>query len=181
MKEFVEGGRAQKEGHKVKAPQPTPNPPKPPKPTPSCALCVVVLHATNNCPQLPHIKNLVSDTFPKPNILEVHVTLPESAKKNKTLCTKKYFDFCDKYGHYSNHRPHLEDFHDTLEVLCELNVAHSGSTFPLPVVCNPNASRGKEGSQPPIVIPPPDVEMTDSSTPILYLSSSMGSIYLHSS
>ena len=44
-------------------------------------------------------------------------------------------------------------------------------------VLGPTLMQEKEVSQPPIAILPLDFEMTDSTAPILYLSSSMGSIY----
>lgn len=41
------------------------------------------------------------------------------------------YALCDNYGHYSPHFPHLEYFHDTLQVLSELEVVDSDSTPPL--------------------------------------------------
>lgn len=80
----------------------------------------------------------------------------------------------------SHHYPRIEDFHDTLQVLHELDVARSDSTSPLPTGSSPTTFPRQDVSQPTIVIPPLDVDMMDSSTPIIYLLSSMGSIYLDS-
>lgn len=139
-------------------------------------MCDVVGNATINYPKLPHIKNVISITFPNPNILEVHVTLPEYAKKNKTLHTNRPCVLCDKYVHYSHHYPCLKYFYDTLQVHRELDVARSDSTSPPGTSFGLTAFPEHEVSQPAIVIPPPNIEMTDCFTPILYLSSSMGSI-----
>ena len=113
-------------------------------------------------------------------ILEVHVTLPKSAKKNKYLCTKHPFPLCDNYGHYPHHCPYLEYFCDTLQMLHELDVAHSDSTSPLPGGSCSTSFLEQEVSQPTIIIPPLDFKMADSSTPIIYMLSSMGLIYLDS-
>jgi len=85
-----------------------------------CALCDVDGHATNNYLELPHVKYVVTDTFPDYNIPEVHVTLPESTKKNISLSTYHPCDLCDNYGHYSHRFPCLKDFFDTLQVLREV-------------------------------------------------------------
>lgn len=119
---------------------------------------------------------MVFDTQPDPNILEVHVTLSEYAKKNKSLCTNHPHLLCDTYELYSHHFPHLEDFHDSLHVLHELVIASSDSHFSLLVGPSNSSSLVQEVSQPNIVIPPPNVELTDNSTPIIYFSSFMGSI-----
>lgn len=60
--------KSQKKGTKGNEPPATLAPPKLPKPIPPCVLCDVVGHATNNCPELPHVKNVVFDTFPDSNI-----------------------------------------------------------------------------------------------------------------
>lgn len=182
VKVYVEGGgggwvaESLKKYPKDKAPQATPALPKPPNPTPPCTFCDVVGYATNICLELPHIKSVVSDTFPNYNIPEVHVTLPEPTKENKSLCTNHPCYLCDNYGHYSHHLPCLEYFQDTLQVLCELDVTRSYSTSSLHVGSGPTTFLERRVSKPTILIPPPNVKMMDSSTPILYLSSSMGSI-----
>ena len=80
---------------------------------------------------------------------------------------------CDNYGHYSHRFARPKYLHDTLQVLHELALAHSESTSPLPTDSCPTTTSEHEVSQTPDVIPPPDVEMTDSTAPILYLLSSM--------
>jgi len=60
-------------------------------------------------------------------------------------------------------------------VLHELEVTSSDSTYPLPADFGPNPTPEHEVSQPPIVISPPDVEMTNSTATILFLPSSMRS------
>ena len=62
-------------------------------------------------------------------------------------------------------------------MLHELEFAHSDSTSPLPVSLDPTPMPKQEISQPPIMIPPPNVDMKDSISHILYLSSSTGSMY----
>lgn len=84
---------------------------------------------------------------------------------------------CDNYGYYSHHYPHLEDFFDPLQVLHELDATRSDSTSPLLVGSTLIVMLEHEVSQPIIVIPPLDFDMMDSFAHILYLSSSMGSIY----
>lgn len=79
------GGKSQEKGTKEKTPPTTLAHLKSPKPIPPCALCDVVGHATNNCFELPHVKDVVTNTFPDSNIPEVHVTLTESAKRNISL------------------------------------------------------------------------------------------------
>jgi len=143
-------------------------------------LCDVVGHATNNCLELPHVKNVVSDTFLDSNIPEVHVTLIELAKKKTSLHTNQPCALCDNYGHYFHLCPCIEDFHGTLQVLRELEFARSDSTSPLPADFGPTPTPKHEVSQPPIVIPFPDVEMTDSIGTILYLLSSMRSMHWNS-
>lgn len=106
-KAYGNGGKARKKGTQH----------KPPKPLPPCALCDVVSHATNNFPKIPHVKDVVTDTFPDSNIPKVHVTLTESDKKVRSLRTNYPCYLCDHYGHYSHHCPHLEYFHDTLQVI----------------------------------------------------------------
>lgn len=61
-------------------------------------------------------------------------------------------------------------------MLRELEAARSESTSPLPMDSGLNPTLEEEVYQTPIVIPPHDVEMTDSMDPILYLLSSMRSI-----
>jgi len=46
-------------------------------------------------------------------------------------------DLCENYSHYSHLCPCLEGFHDTLQVLHELEVVHSDSTSPLPTGSKP--------------------------------------------
>lgn len=62
-------------------------------------------------------------------------------------------------------------------MICELDVTHIDSMSPLLLGSCRTLMSEHEVSQPPIVSPPPDVEMTDNTAPILYLSSSMGSVY----
>jgi len=88
------GGKAQKKGTKDKAPPTTPAPAKLPKPIPPFSLCDVVGHATNNFPKLLDVKTVVSNPFPNSNIREFHVTLPESAKKRRPLCTNHPCALC---------------------------------------------------------------------------------------
>ena len=139
VKASGEGRKTYKKGPKDKAPQATPTPPKPPKPSTPCALCDVVGHATNNFPELSHIKSVVSDTFPESNNPKVHVTLPESAHIKESLRTNHPCDLCDIYDHYSHHYPSLEYFRNTLQVIHELDVARSDSTSPLPTSFGPTA------------------------------------------
>lgn len=84
---------------------------------------------------------------------------------------------CDNYGHYSHHCPRLEDFHHTLQVLHELEVSRSESTSSLPTVSIHTSMLEQEVSLPPTVIPPLEVKMIDSTSPILYLLASIGLIY----
>ena len=74
---------------------------------------------------------------------------------------------CENYVHYSHRCPRLEYFHDTPQALREVEVAPSDSTSPLPTGFSPTPMQEQEVSQPPIMIHPPDVEMTDCTTPIL--------------
>jgi len=153
---------------------------KPPKPIPLRALCVFISHATNNFLELPHDVNVVSDTFPNSNIPEVHVTLPESDKKNSSLRMNHPYALCDNYGHYSHHCPHLKDFCDTLEVIYELEFDCSKLTSSLPAYSSPTPTPKQEVSQTPIVIPPIDFKMMDNTSTILYLLPSMRSRHWNS-
>lgn len=99
-------------------------------------------NATNNCPEIPHINNLVSDSFLYPNIPEVHVTLLKFAKNNKILHMNHPCALSNNYGHYSHHCPCIEDFHDTLQVLRELDVTHIDSASTLLAGFGPSHSPG---------------------------------------
>jgi len=120
---------------------------------------------------------VVSHTFHDSNIPKVHVTLLDSTKKNISLCINHPCGLFDNYGDYSHHCTHLEDFHNTLQVLHELEATRSDSTSPLPLGYGPTIMPRQGFSQPTIMISPPDFDMTNSSAPILYLLSSIGSIY----
>lgn len=52
----------------LKAPPTTPTPSELPKPIPPCVLCDVVGHTTNNFPEVPHLKDVVFDTFLDSNV-----------------------------------------------------------------------------------------------------------------
>lgn len=76
---------------------------------------------------------LVHETFPKSNILEVHVNILVPPKKLKMLCTNHPCALCDLHGHYFHCFPHLDEFHDYLGEICEYKATHSGASTPLPV------------------------------------------------
>ena len=143
--------------------------------SPPCALCRVVGQATNNCPKLPHLKTLVRETFLESMIPEVHVKLLGPPKKLKMLRTNNPCALCEHHGHYSHCFPCLYEFRDCLEALHKYEATHSGTPTPLPVDFG-TISQPKQGnSGPTIVIPPPNVKMMDTTSHILYLSSSLSS------
>jgi len=110
------------------------------------------------------------------NVLEVQVTLLESSKKNKSLCTNHPCAFCDTHGNYSYQYPKLYYFHNALPIIREMDVTHNDPPLSLLVALGTNSFLGKVVAQTSIVIPP-NVEMVDAFIPIIYLSSSMGSTY----
>ena len=175
VKVSKQGGKSKRKEHKDKAPQAS-STPEAPNPSPPHTLCKVVGHATNNCLELPHLKPLVHETFPESNIPEFNVTLPSPSKKLKALQTNHPCALCDHHGHYSHCCPHLDEFCDSLEAICEYETTRSGSPTPLPMDSG-TTSKPKQGdSGPTITITPPDVEMTDPMGHILYLSSSLSSL-----
>ena len=137
------------------------------------SLCKVVGNATNNCPKLPHLKPLVHETFPKSNIPEVHVNLLGPPKKLRMLCTNHPCALCDLHGHYSHCCPCLDEFCDFLEALHEYEATRSGSSTTLPVDSGTTNQPEQWDSGATIVIPSPDVEMTETTDHILYMSSSL--------
>lgn len=81
---------------------------------------------------------------PDPNVPKVQITLLESAKKNKSLCTNQPCDLCDTYGHYSHHFHHLSHFHDALSIIREMYVSRNDLSPSLLVVFGINSSPGLE-------------------------------------
>lgn len=146
---------------------------KPPKPFPHCALGDFLGSASNNCPKLPHTKQVVTDTFFDPKNLWVYVIFPKLAKRICSLRTNHPCALCNNYDHYFHHCLHIEDFRDTLHVLLEIEVARTSSTPRLLMEPSLTLTLDPEVSQPPIMIPPPNVEITDNTTLILYLSTFM--------
>lgn len=140
-----------------------------------CDLCEVVGHATNNCLELPKLKPLVHEAFPKSNILEVHVDILVPLRKLKMLYTNHSYALCDLHGHYSHCFPCLNDFHDWLGFIREYEATHSRSSTPLPMDFGTTSQPEHGNSDPSIMIPSLDVEMMDTTCPILYLSSSLSS------
>ena len=122
-KESRQGGKAKRKESKDKAPQAPPTP-RAPNLSPLCALCKVVRNATNNFFELPCLKPLVHEVFPKSDIPEVQITLSRLAK----TC-----DLCDHHGHYSHYFPCLHEFRDFLQVLRQYETTHIGSPIPLPM------------------------------------------------
>jgi len=96
-----------------------------------CALCKVVRDTTNNCPELPHLKPFIHETFPKSNILGVHVNILGKSKKLITLHANHPSDLCNHHGHYSHCFPHLNEFCNYLEELREYELTHSGAHTPI--------------------------------------------------
>jgi len=109
MKASIHGGKDTRKEPKDKATQ-APPAPKAPKPSPPCALCKFVGCTTNNFPELPQLKPLVHETFPKSNIMEFHVNLPGPPKKLKTLSTNHPYALCGHHGHCSHCFPRLDEF-----------------------------------------------------------------------
>lgn len=173
VKASGEGGKACKKAPKEKAAHITPAPPKTPKCTTPCALRDVDGRATHHCLELSRIKPMVNIMFPESEVPNVHLTLPTSAKKLKTTHTNRPCALFDIHGHYTHLCPHLKDYHTSLEVVHQYKVERNESTYPL-FACY-DSEKPKDTS-PPINIPPPDVEMMESSAIILYLSSSMRSM-----
>ena len=78
------------------------------------------------------------------------------------------YALCGVYGHYSHHCPHLTHYRASLEVVQEYEVEKN--QFASPILAQ-YASGQLEDPPAPIDIPPPDVQMTESTTTIIYLSS----------
>lgn len=108
-------------------------------------------------------------------MLDVQVTFLSPSKKLKMIHTNHPYALCHHHGHYSHYFPHLDEFYDFLETLCEYETTHSGSHTPLPVDFGTISKPEQGDSGPTIVIPPHDVDMTDSTGHILYLLSSLSS------
>lgn len=131
-------GKAHKKEGKDKVIQAAPTPLKPLKPSHPCALCDVVGHATNNCPKLLHIKNVVSNTFPDPNIPEVHVTFPSPPRTVNPYAWTTLVLCVISMGIIPITIPVLKTF----VILHKLYSTCSDSTSPLFVGFGPNTSRG---------------------------------------
>lgn len=97
VKAIGEGGKAHKKEGMDEETQVVTTPSKAPKATPPCILCDVHGHATKNFLNFLHIMSMISEVViqPNPNVLEVKVTLFESTKKNKYLCTNHPSSLCD--------------------------------------------------------------------------------------
>ena len=163
-------GKAHKGASKDKAAPTNPTPPRPSKHTIQCALCDVAGDATHACPELPHLKSMVNEMFPESDIPEVYVTILDLVPKLKSLCTNHPFTLCDFHGHYTHLCPCLEEYRSSLEDILLFKAKRNESTTPLFA----HFSLAKpEDTNAPIDIPPPDVEMTEPSPTIFYLSSSM--------
>ena len=113
--------------------------------------------------------------FPESNIPGVHVNLLGQTKKLITLRINHPSALCNHHGHYSHCFPHLDEFYDCLEALREYEVTHSGTHTPLSIDSGTTSKSEQGDSGPTIVIPPPNVEMIDTTGHILYLSSSLSS------
>ena len=164
-------GKARKEETNQDQASPTnPTPPRPPKRTIQCALCDIVGHATHTCPELPHLKALVNETFPESDLPEVYVTIPDSIPKLKTLCTNHPCALCDFHGHYTHLCPRLDEYHSSLDTYHQFKATHDKIPSHLSVS---STSIGPEYIPTPIHIPPPAIEPTEPSITILYLSSSL--------
>ena len=102
--------------------------PIPTRTIPPFALCDLSGHATNNCPSLPELLELmnVDDLELDASTLVVYVSLPElSSKRNKSLWTNHPCALCDNFGHYSHHCPQL------LQFRAALAMGHQVYTMPL--------------------------------------------------
>ena len=158
-------GKARKGASKDKATSIDPAPSPPAKP---CALCDVVGHATHTCPELPHIQPMVKVAFPESTVSGPSLPSSSVTKNPKTIRTSKPCALCGIHGHYSHHCPHLMHYRTSLEVVREYEVEQNQSASP---ILAQYASGQLEDPPAPIDIPPPDVQMTESTTTILYLSS----------
>ena len=113
----------------------------------------------------PFCKYVFHSSFP-----EVYVTIPNSIPKLKTLCTNHPCALCDFHGHYTRLYPCLEESHSSLEAFRQFEAKRD--KIPSHLFAS-SASVEPEDMPAPIKIPPPDVEMEESSAKIFYLSSSM--------
>lgn len=114
--------------------------------------------------------------FPESNIPKVQITLPGPANKLRMLRTNHPYALCDQYGHYSYCFPHLDEFCDCLDAFCRYKATRGGSPTPLPMDSSTTSKIEKGDSSPTIIIIAPNVNMTDSTGHVLYLSSSLSSL-----
>ena len=122
------------------------------------------------CPELPHLKILVNETFPDSDIPEVYVTVPDSIPKLKNLRTNHPCALCDFRGHYTHLCPRLDEYRSSLATYRQFKAAHD--KIPSHLVASSTPVGPKDLST-PIHIPPPVVETIEHSSTIFYLSSSL--------
>lgn len=155
-------GKARRGASKDKATPTNPTPPRPPKHTIQCALCDVVGHATHTCPELPHLKTMVNETFPESDIPEVYVTIPDSIPKLKNLHTNHPCSLCDFYGNYTHLCPRLDEYRSSLAAYRQFKATLNHRP----------SSLAPANLSTPIHISHSNIEMTEPSAIISYLSSS---------
>ena len=113
---------------------------------------------------------MVNVAFPESMVPKASMPSATVTKNPKTINTNHSCALCDLHGHYTHFCPRLEDFCTSLSVVHQFEAKRNESTSPLfthfSLAELPNMTA-------PIDIPRPDVEMTEPSSTIFYLSSSM--------
>ena len=113
---------------------------------------------------------MVNETFPESDIPEFYVTISNSVSKIKSLRRNHPCALCNFHGHYTHLCPRLEEYHSSLEAFHQFEAKHDKFTSHL---FTSSTLTEPEDLPAPTDIPPPDIEMTEPSATIFYLSSSM--------
>ena len=113
---------------------------------------------------------MVNVTFPESAVPKASVPSATPAKNPKTIHTNHPCALCDLHGHYTHLCPRLEDFRTSIAAVHQFEAKRNESTS---LLFAHSALAELPNMTTPIDFPPLDVEMTEPSSSIFYLSSSM--------